>query len=164
MVLYSSNYSGDKRVVWVSPDAYLEKVKEAYNLLEEGFFQKTIEVLNDSLRLNPVGVAARFEKCEAYLKMGDLEAAEKNLLDIQNFLYENALIARFYRRYGYIQTEKNKLKEAAACYNYSLRFQKDSSAIQELLYITSIGGKNVLNGDQVKTLNRAGIPIIKCNG
>ncbi len=158
-VLFTQVYPGTDNVIWVSEEKYLEKFQEGYNLIEEGKNQETIVALEEALELNPIGIKARFEICEAYLKMHDLDSAQKNLLDMKPMLVNRSSIARFYRRYGFIETERAHYKEATACYMYSAKFENHPSVIQELLYIQQASGKKI-KGDPEKILKKSGIPLI----
>lgn len=158
-VLFTQVYPQEDKVIWVSEEKYLEKFQEGFTLIEEGKNQEAIIVLEEALKLNPIGIKARFEICEAYLKMQDLNSAQNVLLDLKPMLVNRSSIARFYRRYGFIETERAHYKEAAACYMYSAKFESHPSVIQELLYIQQVSGKKI-KGDPEKVLKKSGIPLI----
>lgn len=42
----------------------------AYRLFEDRKFRKAIEAYQKALKVNPVGINARFEICECYLQIG----------------------------------------------------------------------------------------------
>ena len=93
--------------------------------------------------------------------MGNLSAAKNTLLEMKDYLIEEKNIARFYRRMGYIEIEKGNYKVAAACYQYSQKFENHPSVVQELMYIKSKGGFGVATGKPENILSSAGLPLLK---
>lgn len=161
-ITYSQKCDGSKNVIWLSGDAYLDKLKEGYDLIEENKPDEAVEALNEALKLNPIGISARFELCEAYIRLKKFSTAEKTLLNMKDMLTKPEHIAKFYRRLGFIQTDNYKNYAAAvACYLYSTKFEQNPTAIQELMYITQLGGKGALKKDPVKLLKKNNIPIIE---
>ena len=79
---------------------------------------------------------------------------------MKDFLIEEKNIARFYRRMGYIEIEKGNYKVAAACYQYSQKFENHPSVVQELMYIKAKGGFGVASGNPEKVLSSAGLPVL----
>ena len=159
--VYAKCFARDKKVYWLRGEDYITQYKKGYQLFEQGQYSNAIEIYKKSLLLNPIGIRARFEICEAYLKMNNLVEARNTLLEMKDFLVEDKSIARFYRRMGYIETETKNYTLAITCYSYSLHFEIHPSVTQELIYITSQGGELVVPTEQEKTLSSAGIPILK---
>ena len=124
LAIYGMLYAKDKNVRWLSGDNYLVEYQKGYQLFEQGRYNKAIEAYKKSLELNPIGLSARFEICEAYLAMGNFPAARNTLLEMKDFLIEEKCIARFYRRMGYIEIKEENYKVAAACYQYSRKFHE----------------------------------------
>ena len=92
--------------------------------------------------------------------MGNFPAARNTLLEMKDFLIEEKCIARFYRRMGYIEIEEENYKVAAACYQYSRKFEAHPSVAQELMYyIMSKAGKGVASNNPEKILSRANLPL-----
>lgn len=160
LAIYGKLYAKDKTVYWLSGDNYMVEYRRGYQLFEQGQYSKAIEAYKECLKLNPIGISARFEICEAYLKMGNLSAASNALLEMKDFLIEEKNIARFYRRIGYIEIEKRNYKVAAACYQYSQKFENHPSVAQELMYIKSIGGFNMITASPEKVISSAGLPLL----
>lgn len=123
-------------VTWLSGTAYKDEVNRGCRLFEQGRLQDAIEVLQNALRLNPIGISARFELCEIYTRLQDLAAAKQILLSMKEYLIDPESIARFYRRFGYVKAEERDLKLAAACYRYSEGFAPHPSVGQELAYLS----------------------------
>jgi len=98
--------------------------------------------------------------CEAYLQLHNLSSAKQSLLDMKDFLVEEKAIAKFYRRFGFIEIEQGHYREAAACYQYSLKFENHPSVLQELMYIKSQGGSGAVAGVPEKVLSNARIPVL----
>ena len=130
-------YFGNTSVQWFRGDDYLNQYRKGYQLCEEGRYKEAIQELKACFSLNPIGLSARFEICEAYLHMRNLEAARRTLLEMSAYLSTPLKIARFYRRLGYLETEENHYICAVACYAYSSRFENHASINRELLYIRS---------------------------
>ena len=158
LAIYGKLYAKDKTVYWLSGDKYLVEYKKGYQLFEQGQYSRAIEAYKKCLELNPIGLSARFEICESYLKIGNLSSARNTLLEMKDFLIEEKNIARFYRRMGYI--EKGNYKGAAARYQYSQKFENHPSVVQELMYIKAKGGFGVASGNPEKVLSSAGLPVL----
>lgn len=160
LAIYGKLFAKDKTVRWLSGDNYVVEFQKGYQFFEQGLYGKSIEAYKKSLELNPIGLSARFEICEAYLAMGNFPAARNTLLEMKDFLIEEKCIARFYRRMGYIEIEEENYKVAAACYQYSRKFEAHPSVAQELMYIMSKAGKGVASNNPEKILSRANLPLL----
>ncbi len=161
MVLYSKRMSnGNKNVVMLKGEAYINEYNRGFALFEQGRFKEAIEAYKNSLKLNPVGINARFEICESYIRLGNLSEARNTLLEMKELIVENETIAKFYRRMGFIATEERRFTVAAACYLYSLQYEKSPGAVQELMYIVSEAGQNALPKDPVSVMQREGLPVL----
>ena len=158
--VYCKLYANGRKIIWVSADDYIKEYQKGYQLFEQGQFIKAIETYKACLKLNPIGLNARFEMCEAYLQLHKLSNAKSTLLEMKDYLIEEKSIARFYRRMGFIEIENNNFKVAASCYQYSLKFENHPSVMQELMYIKSKGGFDATSGDPEKILTKAGIPVL----
>ncbi len=133
LAIYGKLYAKDKTVYWLSGDKYLVEYKKGYQLFEQGQYSRAIEAYKKCLELNPIGLSARFEICESYLKIGNLSSARNTLLEMKDFLIEEKNIARFYRRMGYIEIEKgNYMKNAAEAENVLLGVYRDM--VQDGIY------------------------------
>lgn len=158
--IYCKLYASGRNITWISADAYLKEYQKAYQLFEQRQFSKAIEILEECLKLNPIGISARFEICEANLQMHNLSAAKNALLEMKDYLVDNQSIAKFYRRLGFVETESGNYKTAAACYLYSKEFENHPSIAQELMYIASKGGDSVLISNPAQILMKANYPIL----
>lgn len=158
--MYVKLYNKKNNVVWVSNDKYLELYKKGYQLFECRQFAKAIDVFKECLKLNPIGISARFELVECYLMSKQFSLARKSLYDMKAFLHDNTLKAKFYRRIGYIAIEEEAYKEAYACYHYSLRYENHPSVTQEIAYIVSKAGTSVRCNDDEKVLQANNVPVI----
>ncbi len=158
--IYGKLYAKDRTVYWLSGDNYWVEYKKGYQLFEQRQYSRAIEAYKKCLELNPIGLSARFEICEAYLQMGNLSAARNTLLEMKDFLIEEKNIARFYRRMGYIEIEKGNYKIATASYQYSQKFENHPSVVRELMYIKSKGGFGIALENPEKVLTSAGLPVL----
>lgn len=158
--MYAKLYNKRSIVNWVSSDKYLEMYKKGYQLFECGQYAKAIDTYKECLKLNPIGISARFELVECYIVMKQLQYARKNLYEMKEYLFDNAQKARFYRRLGYIAVEEGSFKEAYACYQYSLNFENHPSVIQEIQYIESKAGASVKGISVEDVLNTNNVPVI----
>lgn len=128
-------------ITWVSPEATTVRQLQAYALNELGRYNETIAILKEALeKLNPVGVALRFEIVEAFLQKNQVDLAESELVTLLPMLITLPDIAKYYRRLGYCKTELGDYYTAKTCFLYSLLFQKDTLALRELAYIDEIVG------------------------
>ena len=129
-------------------------------LFEQSLFDKAIETFKECLKLNPVGISARFELVECYIITKQFDLAKKALLEMQEYLVSPAHKARFYRRFGYIATEEKDYKTAYCCYKYSLNHENHRTVPQELGYIKSISNSNFLFISVKNTLKNKSIPLL----
>lgn len=152
-----------KNVIWENKSTYQDLFMQGYRLFEDRKFRKAIEAFQKALKVNPVGINARFEICECYLQIGNLLGARSALLDMQEYLVEAKNIARFYRRMGYIAIEQKDYRLAAAYFIFSMRYEKSNLVADELMYIHSITGGIEPIGNPEEYLRSSGIPILTSN-
>lgn len=152
-----------KNVIWENKSTYQDLFMQGYRLFEDRKFRKAIEAYQKALKVNPVGINARFEICECYLQIGNLLGARSALLDMQEYLVEAKNIARFYRRMGYIAIEQKDYRLATACFIFSMRYEKSNLVADELMYIHSITGGIEPIGNPEEYLRSSGIPILTSN-
>ncbi len=158
--IYCKLYGKDKKIIWISADKYIELYKQGYQLFECGQYVKAINAFKESLKLNPIGISARFELVECYIRTKQLSFARKALYEMKEYLCDDANKARFYRRVGYIAIDEGSYKEAYACYKYSLNYENNPLAAQEIEYIEENAGKSVKNISIENTLFEYEIPIL----
>lgn len=149
-----------KNIIWVNESTYNDRFMQGYHLYEDRKYEKALQAYRKALEVNPVGINARFEICECYLKLGNLIGARTTLLEMQDFLLENKHIAKFYRRMGFIAVEQQDYRLGAACFIHSLKHEKSNLVADELMYIQSITGGIDTIGDPEKVIRSAGIPIL----
>ena len=114
---------------------------KAYSLFELKEHEKAIDVLKRGLReFNPVGVNLRFELIENYFRTAQFELAEKELLILRELVMSKQDIARLYRRIGFCKIEQKDYMEARVCLQYSLWFEKNKTAIDEIVYVDNLLG------------------------
>ncbi len=162
LAIYGKLFGAGREVVWLSGDAYISQYKKGYQFAEEGKYREAIAALNASLKVNPIGISARFEICECYLRLNELEKARKLLIDMSAYLLDVKSIAKFYRRMGYIEIENGNHLAAMACYVYSRNFENHPSIEQELQYISAKVGISMSGNmdNPSKVLEKYGIPIL----
>lgn len=161
LAIYGKLFGGDNVVNWLKGDAYLSQYKRGYQLVEEGKYLEAIAILNTSLKVNPIGISSRFEMCECYIRLNDLDKTRKILMDMSAYLLDAKHIAKFYRRMGYIEIENGNNLAALACYLYSKNFESHPSVEQELQYISEKTGISVNdNVDAPAILKKYDIPIL----
>lgn len=147
-------------VVFLSGDNYKDMLLYGIKLFEQKNFEKAIEILKECLKLNPVGLSARFELSECYICINQFDLAKRTLLDMKEYLESNTHKARFYRRLGYIATEEKDYKVAYCCYKYSLNYENHYTVSQELKYIKSISNSSFLFAPIKSTLKNKSIPLL----
>lgn len=148
-----------KNVIWENKNTYQDRYMQGYRLYEDGKYEKALAAYKKALEVNPVGIDARFEICECYIKLGNLIGARTTLLELSEYLVENKNIARFYRRLGYISIEQQEYQLAAALFIYSMKYEKSNFVADELIYIHSVTGGIEPIGDPEPFLRKADIPI-----
>ena len=148
-------------IVWTADNSYHDLFMKGFNLFERGQYGKALWAYQDALKVNPVGINARFEICECYIKLGLLPGARQTLLDMQEYLIEATNAARFYRRMGFIATEQGDYRLAVACFLLSLKYEKSDYVKSELMYITSVTGKIIRVSNPKAVVKAAGLPVLE---
>lgn len=122
-------------IAWSSRQEAPILMAKAYALFELNDYEKAIACLRLALEYNPVSVALRLEIVENYLCLHQYENAEKELRQLMKWMMYPKDIAQFYRRMGYLYTEIKQYTMASICFLWSLQFEKNKKAMDELLYI-----------------------------
>ena len=159
-LMYVGIHKKKNNIVWESGDKYVEAFKKGYHFFECEQFARAIDCYKECLKLNPIGVKARFELVECYIVSGQLSLARQSLYEMKDFLYNDSYKARFYRRLGYIATEERSYKEACACYRYSLAFENHPSVSNEITYIESQARTSYSQIDEAEILGACNIPLL----
>jgi len=108
----------------------------AYIFFERKNYTKALEMLDKGLALNPLSTNLLFEKAEIFKIRKDW-AKFKELTDKAiEYAYTCSDLARAYRNYGYMFTEKEDYDAAIACYMCSSYWHEDKIAQSELYYIS----------------------------
>ena len=153
-------YNNKNDVVWLKGDKYKDLYIECLKAFELTKYDQVISLCKKALVYNPIGIGARFEMCEAYIAKKDLINASKVLLDMTDFLTKKGQIAKFYRRLGYIETERHNYKLALACYLHSRKFEDSPIVMREVMYIISESNCKLEQIDAIQELERSYIPVI----
>lgn len=143
-LLYAQNNKTDKKVVDVN-----YRCNTAYYFLamidfENRNHEEAIKKLNKALKWNPCDIKSMFEKAENYKASGDLKKYYTSTLDLFDNIYSINDLARYYRNLGYYFIEEKEWDLAKAMYLYSVRFDNNPVALQELKYILSKSGNDTL--------------------
>ncbi len=112
----------------------LEK-KIIYAYFENKEYEKVIEVSKNFLEKDPKETYFYFETIQAYIQLGLFDEAKAVIRILSTLISDDLEKARLYRMLGYINIEINNLKLAMACYRYSLLFDDNSLAVDEIKYI-----------------------------
>ena len=120
---------------------YFELYNTGFQLFDERKYQEAYKVFEEALRINPVGLKARFEMVECLLQMQKNYEAVQELQALKPYVFENEIVAKYYRRNGFVYCELKEYEIAAACYLESVLYQKDDTVKNELLYIQNEAGK-----------------------
>ena len=105
------------------------------NLIKDGKYEEAIEWYRKCLDYHAEGFFAEFEIVEAYLQLRDYGNAEKVLASIRPGLNLDTDKAMWLRRSGFIAIEKREYELAYALYVYSLSFEDNAIAHDEINYI-----------------------------
>lgn len=92
-------------------------------------------MLGLALKWNPYNSDAIFEYNEIFKIEGKLEEYKDRTIEIFSKLYDPHDLARFYRNLGYYYIEREEWELAKAIYVYSMRFDNNDKAKNELIYI-----------------------------
>lgn len=160
LAVYGKLHNNGKTAYWLTGNNYIDAYKIGYQLFEKGQYRQAIEAYQNSLKLNPIGISARFEICESYIHLNDLEKAKSVLLDMKDYLYKAEDIAKFYRRIGYIEAERRNYRAAEACVLYSIKYQDIDSAYSELEFLRTKNRQPITPSEIEKVIKDFSIPLI----
>lgn len=165
LAIYGKVHGKDKPVYWLAGNDYIEAYNKGFQFFEQGRFPEALAAFRNSLKLNPIGLSARFEICEVFIKLQKYADAKKTLLEMKPYLIEDENIARFYRRLGFIETEEGNYDCAIAAYAYSLNFNNHPSVKNEMDYIRHVsrmGGLKAtsLTKNAATVLAKNGLPVL----
>ena len=115
--------------------------------------KKAREMLELAFRWNPYNSDAIFEYNETFKMEGKLEEYKDKTLEFFSKLYDPHDLARFYRNLGYYYIEREEWELAKAIYIYSMRFDNNDKAKNELIYIMQKSNSQELpNPEKVKAM------------
>ena len=117
---------------------YIEYYQKGVRLFDEGKYDEAIEAYVKCLEYQENDMRASFEIVEAYIALGDYASAKDRLELIAPYTNQDTFKAQWLRRRGFIAIEELDFDLANALYTYSLTFEKNSMAEQELEYIRYI--------------------------
>lgn len=165
-IIYCKTKKNNKNVTWKKGSNYIDEYQRGYKLIDQKQYLQAIEAFKNALKLNPIGLASRFEMCTAYCQVKKYDAAREILDSTIPYLYADILVAKYYRCLGYVLVDEKDYRLAANVYQYSLFFDANQPTVkQELLYIVNEVGFDVLDGikDRNKVervLKSAGVPLL----
>ncbi|OUN17085.1 hypothetical protein B5G38_02815 [Gemmiger sp. An87] len=162
--IYGKLYGTDDGFIcWSSGNQYREQYRKGFRLVEEGKYEEAIAAYRASLEFNPIGISARFEICECFIRLKDFYSAKETLYAMTPYLLEPKHLAKFYRRLGYIAVEQGNDLCAAGCFVYSKNFEQNPGTEQELQNIFAKTGvqPSQIVGDPTIYLERYHIPVLK---
>ena len=134
-ILFCNKEHPDGEIVYID-----SKISEAYYGLgyidiEENDLEKALEHLDESLKWNPYNIHAFFEKCEIYKRKKDFEQFKAINMEVYDKIYSCMHMAHFYRNLGFYYVEVSNWDLAKAVYLYSLKYENNQIAKDELNYI-----------------------------
>ena len=139
---------------------------EAYYMLgaievEDKNILKAREYLNKAIKWNAFHFASIFENIETYKMVGDLEQFYQLTLQSHSQLYWPYSFGRYYRNLAYYFIEKQNWRLAQSLLVYSKHFEDTNMADNELEYIKSMSGFEVLPNIELakKTIEYNNIPL-----
>lgn len=164
LAIYGKLFGGDDKFIsWLPGNRYRDQYQKGYQLAEEGKYEEAIDAYRASLEFNPIGISARFEICECFIRLKDFYSAKETLYAMIPYLLDPKHLAKFYRRIGYIAVEQGNNLCAASCFVYSKNFECHPGTEQELQNIFARTGvqPGFIAGDPTAYLRRYHIPVLK---
>lgn len=107
-------------------------------------YDDAIKNINKSLKWNPNNINALFEKAENYKVKGEFKKYYSITLDLYDKIYNLKDLAHYYRNLGYYFIENEEWDLAKTLYLYSVRFENNNVALDELKYILAKSKDNTL--------------------
>lgn len=140
---------------WLRSNDYIKLLEAAIEVENVKNYSQALTQFRKALAINPVGYKARFEIVNCLIQLDQPEEAKKELYEITSFLpniknTNKSLIAKFYRRLGFIYTELGSFQAAYACYKYSLNFEELDYTYDEMYYISSNYGIQFTSIDETE--------------
>lgn len=155
-------YGVDAQAVTVQgSDEYIAAYKKGYNLFEEGKYEEAIQAYTEALSYKENDPMVSSEIIQAYISLRDYEQAKAWITQSFPYAQEDTYRARFLRAWGFIAIEELDYELGAALYTYSLAFEENASATNELAYIQYIApDTQTFTQEEAKTyLKEKGIPV-----
>ena len=152
-----------RREIKVLPDEM--PLKEIYYTLGFLFLEfyrleEAREALLRALEFNPVSAGTLFELMEVHKRLKDFDSFKTCLDDVFNFAYTPMDLARAYRYLGFYSVEVENYNLAVSAYIYSLKYESNDLAYQELAYIKDLGHKIDIDFDDViEILRENDVPL-----
>ncbi|MCI8366195.1 MAG: tetratricopeptide repeat protein [Eggerthellaceae bacterium] len=167
-ILFNRDHS-DGRTVELVPPTLLMSLLEVVNLLDESFqrFDEAVAFAERCLLMAPTSPYAHCRCARAYVLSGDLETAERLLLQALECALVPEEIALAYYQLGYVEWKLGRVARAEACYGKSLALSPTyamqiSAEMQKLVAET---GASMLQRDQVDdVLVTSGLPLAPSAG
>lgn len=105
------------------------------SLFDEEKYALAEPELAKAMQWDPCNPICAFEHAEIAKIEGDIRQFYKETMEVMQYAYRPAHIARGYRNIGYYFVEKNKYRYALICFALSLMFEPNNVAKHEILYI-----------------------------
>ena len=98
---------------------------------------------------------------DLYKRKGDWDNLNKYIKIAYNYAYTPDALAIIYRDLGYYYTEINKGEIAVALYYYSLKYDNNQVAHNELSYLEQLGQNiDITPQEAMKILEKENIPLV----
>lgn len=133
--LFASNFGIKKETYWINLNTSEACRLLGYILIEEKDYDKALEYLKESFKYNPVNVNTFFELSECYKMMKDYDKMKEIIDSLYDYLYNESMLAKYYRNLGFYYIEKENYDLAFSLYLISLEYEFNQFALSEMMYI-----------------------------
>ena len=117
-------------------------------LVESGQYQEASEFLETSLYMNPMRIITAMELTDCTMAMRDYEKVKTLLAYTHSLCLLPEDFAWYYRRLGYLLVETGMYEDAKHCQLYSLIFEENDTAYNELAYVDNVLGNDAFDYKQ----------------
>lgn len=155
---YKNKYAKDLIVSWKWKDEYKGFIINAEGYLSRGDYTNALKKYEDALKMNPVGIAARFGIVRTYIESGDYTEAETTLRKMMDLIYYKSDASNFYLLFGKLMQKRGFLNSCVASCILS-NMQKENWETKSLLKEISVDDQWSLT-DVIERCEQE-IPILK---
>ena len=163
MALFEEYITPEKNVLLIPPEVPIIDIHYlyAYLLVEKDRLTEAEKHLEIALKYDPVSGRVIHELIDLYKRQGMWDKMNEYIPLIFRYSYTPDSLARAYRHLGYYYTEQKNYDVAVALYYYSLKYDNNEAAHNELRFLEHLGQCIDITPEiAMKILEKENIPLV----